>query len=145
MDIPKLLVAVVLFASAATATADAEQQSTPPVVGRIHRTVTHDVETRITWGAVYSRNGIGVCRARFMPQLEIVTAPAHGTVRFVTAAAIPHNSGCDNSVYGTAMMYRPNPGFVGQDQFSYNFPTDPTVMDWIGRGPGTQVVTVEVH
>lgn len=144
MDIPKLLVAVVLFASTATTTGDAEQQSTPPVA-HIHRTVPRDVETRITWGAFWRRNGIGVCTARFMPKFEIVTAPAHGTVRFVTAAGTPVNSGCDNSVYGTAVMYRPNPGFVGQDQFSYNFPTDPTTMNWVGHGPGTRIVTVEVH
>jgi hypothetical protein len=144
MNIPKLLVAVVLFVSTATAAGVAEQQSTPPVV-QLHRTAPRDVETRIIWGAFWRRDPNNVCTARFIPRLEMVTAPAHGTVRFVTVFGIPVKSGCDNSVYGTAVMYRPNPGFVGQDQFSYNLPPDPMTMNWTSPGPGIRVVTVDVH
>jgi hypothetical protein len=45
--------------------------------------------------------------------------PKHGTVRFVaTDIGAPPGSGCSNSVYGQAVLYRPNPGFVGDDQFT---------------------------
>jgi hypothetical protein len=41
-------------------------------------------------------------------------------------------------------MYHPAPGFVGEDQFTYKSPDDPTVMNWI-RPPGLKTVIVTVR
>ena len=71
--------------------------------------------------------------------------PKHGTVRFVTTdIGVPRGSGCSNSVYGQAVLYHPTPGFVGEDQFTFNSPDDPTVMNWTGR-PGLKTVIVTVR
>jgi hypothetical protein len=36
------------------------------------------------------------------------------------------------SISGTAVMYRPNPGFVGEDQFTVKIPKDPTAFWHVG-------------
>jgi hypothetical protein len=72
--------------------------------------------------------------------------PKHGTVRFVAAdLGIPKGSGCINSVYGQAVMYRPDPGFVGRDQFTYNVSADPMAFVHLGRPAGPQTVLVTVR
>jgi hypothetical protein len=40
-------------------------------------------------------------------------------------------------------MYRPDPGFVGKDKFTYNSPTDPMAFDVVGP-PGLKTVFVTV-
>ena len=83
--------------------------------------------------------------SRYIPQLDLVTPPRHGTVRFVTTdVGPPRGSGCGNSVYGQAVLYHPAPAFVREDQFSFNSPDDPTTMSWVGR-PGLKTVIVTVH
>jgi hypothetical protein len=82
---------------------------------------------------------------RYIPVLELVTPPKHGTVRFVaTDIGVPRGSGCSNSVYGQAVLYHPVSGFVGEDQFTYNSPDDPTAMLWTAR-PGLKTVIITVH
>ena len=43
-----------------------------------------------------------------------------------------------------AVYYRPDPGYVGKDQFVYNDPDDPMAFTHLGRpaGPWTVFVTV---
>ena len=85
------------------------------------------------------------CTPNGIPALELVTPPQHGTVRFVDVdLGIPKGSGCINSVYGKAVFYRPNTGYVGKDQFVYNVPDDPMAFTHLGRpaGPWTVFVTV---
>jgi hypothetical protein len=70
---------------------------------------------------------------RYLPTIELVTPPQHGTIRFDTAdVGVPAGSGCSNSVTGTVILYRPNPAFVGKDQFTYKMQGDPMAMDHIG-------------
>ena len=69
-------------------------------------------------------------------------------MRFVDAdLGIPKGSGCINSVYGRAVFYRPDPGFVGKDRFIYNIPDDPMAFTHLGRpsGPWTVFVTRARH
>ena len=74
----------------------------------------------------------------------LVTPPKHGTVRFVTTdVGVPRGSGCNNSVNGQAVMYRPDPGFVGKDRFTYNSPTEEMAFDVVGH-PGLKTVIVTV-
>ena len=85
------------------------------------------------------------CTPNGIPALELVSPPKHGTVRFVDAdLGIPKGSGCTNSVYGKAVFYRPDPGYLGTDQFVYNVPADPMAFTHLGRpsGPWTVFVTV---
>jgi hypothetical protein len=86
------------------------------------------------------------CSPNGIPALELVTPPKHGTVRFVLAdLGVPKGSGCINSVYGQAVMYRPDAGFVGRDQFTYNVPNDPMAFVHLGRPPGPWTVFVTVR
>jgi hypothetical protein len=115
----------------------------PP--GSRARIVPRDAETRVGWAANWRQRTPGVCTVWFIPTLELVNPPKHGTVRFVTADVSPQSrSGCDNSVTGVAVMYRPNPGFVGEDQFTYNRPVDPMTDNKLGRG-GLITVILAVH
>ena len=85
------------------------------------------------------------CTPNGIPALELMSPPKHGTVRFVDAdLGIPKGSGCINSVYGKAVFYRPDPGYVGKDRFVYNIPDDPMAFTHLGRpsGPWTVFVTV---
>ena len=110
------------------------------------RSVPRDAETMVGSAARWRyQGGQGLCSTRNIPVLELVTPPKHGAVRFVTTdIGVPRGSGCSNSVYGQAVLYHPAPGFVGEDQFIYNTPADPTVMDWI-RPPGLKTVIVTVR
>ncbi len=110
-------------------------QTAPPAVQ--YRHVPRDADSKIAWFGNWRRNANNNCSPRFIPTLELVTPPVHGQVQFVTAegGALPR-TGCSNSFYGTAVMYRPNPGFLGEDQFTITAPDDPMAMDHIGaRGP----------
>jgi len=48
-------------------------------------------------------------------------------------------------VYGKAILYRPNPGFVGKDRFTYNVPSDPMAFEHLGRLPGQWTVFITVR
>ena len=81
---------------------------------KLRRVVLRDTETMVSSDSQYRiREGEGYeqCTPNGIPALELVTPPKHGTVRFVVAdLGIPKGSGCMNSVYGQAVMYRPDPG-----------------------------------
>jgi hypothetical protein len=117
-------------------------QSGPPVVQ--HRRVLHDTDTRVGWFANYQRDDNGNCSARFIPTLNIVTPPAHGLVQFVTESRVLPRTGCNNPFYGMAVMYRPSPGFVGEDQFTITRPDDPMAMIHVGRGGLTNTFVIRV-
>jgi hypothetical protein len=123
------------------------QSDTPGT--KLRRIVPRDTETmvasasqfRIQEGASYQ-----LCTPNGVPALELVEPPKHGTVRFIQAdLGIPRGSGCKNSVYGQAVMYRPNPGFVGRDRFTYTVPGDPTAFNRLGPPPGLWTVFVMVR
>jgi hypothetical protein len=116
---------------------------------KLRRVVPRDTETMVASASQWRyREGEGQqqCSPNGIPALELVTPPKHGTVRFVVAdLGVPKGSGCINSVYGQAVLYRPEPGFVGRDQFSYNVPADSMAFDYLGRLPGPWTVFVIVR
>ena len=116
---------------------------------KLRRVVPPDTETIVSSASQWRyREGEGQrqCSPNGIPALELVTPPQHGTVRFVYAdLGIPKGSGCINSVYGQAVLYRPNPGFVGRDRFTYNVPRDPVAFEQLGRPPGPWTVFVIVR
>jgi len=111
----------------------------------LRRSVPPDAETMVSSAARWHSQQVGRCLTASIPTLDLVTPPKHGTVRFViTDIGIPRGSGCNNSVYGQAVLYHPAPGFVGEDQFVYNSPDDPTIMNWTER-PGRKTVIITVR
>jgi hypothetical protein len=116
---------------------------------KLRRSVPPDTETMVSSASRWRyREGEGQvqCSPNGIPALELVTPPKHGTVRFVAAdLGVPRGSGCTNSVYGQAVLYRPDPGFVGKDQFTYNVPADPMAFVHLGRPPGPWTVFVTVR
>jgi hypothetical protein len=116
---------------------------------KLRRSVPPDTETMVSSASRWRyREGEGQvqCSPNGTPALELVTPPKHGTVRFVAAdLGVPRGSGCTNSVYGQAVLYRPDPGFVGKDQFTYNVPADPMAFVHLGRPPGPWTVFVTVR
>jgi hypothetical protein len=111
----------------------------------LRRSVPPDVETMVSSASRWLSVQVGLCRTANIPTLDLVTPPKHGTVRFViTDIGIPRGSGCNNSIFGQAVLYHPAPGFVGEDQFAYNSPDDPMVMSWSER-PGRKTVIVTVR
>ena len=112
---------------------------------QLRRNVPRDMETRVSSAANWRQRRVGQCTASSIPALEIVTPPKHGTVRFVTTdVGVPRGSGCTNSIYGQAVFYRPDSGFTGQDQFTYNRPAEAMAFNWLGPPAGqiTMIVTV---
>ena len=116
---------------------------------KLRRVVLRDTETMVASASQYRTHegeGYQLCTPNGVPALELVTPPKHGTVRFVVAdLGIPKGSGCKNSVYGQAVMYRPEPGFVGRDRFTYKVPVDPTAFTRLGPPPGPWTVFVTVR
>jgi hypothetical protein len=116
---------------------------------KLRRVVPRDTETMVSSAAQWRyREGEGQrqCTPSAIPALELVTPPEHGAVRFIDAdLGVPKGSGCINSVYGKAVLYRPNPGYVGKDKFISNVPADPMTFDRLGRPPGPWAVFVTVR
>ena len=116
---------------------------------KLRRVVPPDTETMVSSASQYrTREGEGYqqCTPNGIPALELVTPPKHGTVRFVVAElGVPKGSGCMNSVYGQAILYRPAPGFIGRDRFTYDVPADPTAFVRLGPPPGPWTVFVTVR
>src|SRR5215469_13287696 len=110
------------------------QSGTPGT--KLRANVQHDTETMVSSASRWRyREGVGQgqCSPNGVPDLQLVAPPKHGTVRFITTdVGIPKGSGCPNSVYGQAVMYRPDLGFVGKDQFTYNVPDDPMAFVHLG-------------
>ena len=116
---------------------------------KLRRVVLRDIETMVASASQYRTHegeGYQLCTPNGVPALELVTPPKHGTVRFVVAdLGVPKGSGCKNSVYGQAVMYRPDSGFVGRDRFVYNVPVDPTAFVRLGPPPGQWTIFVMVR
>jgi len=116
---------------------------------KLHRVVPRDTETMVSSASQFRyREGEAQmqCSPNGIPALELVRPPKHGTVRFVFAdLGVPKGSGCINSVYGQAVMYRPDPGFVGRDRFTYDVPADATAFVRLGPPPGPWTVFVTVR
>jgi hypothetical protein len=116
---------------------------------KLRRVVPRDTEMMVASAAqwrYHEGEAQRQCIQNGIPPLELVTSPQHGTVRFVYAdLGIPKGSGCINPVYGQAVMYRPEPGFVGKDRFSYHVPSDPTAFEHYGRPAGQWTVFVTVR
>jgi hypothetical protein len=116
---------------------------------KLRRVVPHDTETMVASAAqwrYHEGEAQRQCIQNGIPALELVTLPQHGTVRFVDAdLGIPKGSECINPVYGQAVMYRPEPSFVGKDRFSYHVPSDPTAFEHYGRPAGQWTVFVTVR
>ena len=116
---------------------------------KLRRVVPPDTETMVASASrfrYHEGEAQRQCSPNGIPALEIVTPPKHGTLRFVDAdLGIPKGSGCINSVYGKAVLYRPNPGYVGKARFTYTVPNDPMAFDWLGRPPGPWTVFVTVR
>ena len=113
-----------------------------------HRSVPRGVESRVAAASMWQiKGGNGRCQSRGTPALEIVSAPSHGTLRFVQGdVRIPEGSGCSNSIYGVVVLYQPAPSFVGTDQFTYNQTRDPMAMNWVGKiPPGLRKIVVKVQ
>jgi hypothetical protein len=125
-------------------TSEAITQETPVA----QRSVPRGVESRIAAASMWHiKGGNGRCQLRGTPALEIISAPSHGTVRFVQGdVGIPEGSGCSNSIYGVVVLYQPAPGFVGTDQFTYNRVRDAMAMNWVGSvPPGLRKIVVTVQ
>jgi hypothetical protein len=120
------------------------QSSVPET--QLRRSVPRDTETRVSSAANWRQRRVGQCTASSIPALELVTPPKHGTVRFVTTdVGVPRGSGCTTSIYGQAVFYRPDAGFVGQDQFTYNRPAEAMAFNWLGPPAGQITVIVAVR
>ena len=112
-----------------------------------HRNVPRDTETMVAWASdVRVSEGIINCTIGFLPTLELVIPPKHGAVRFAaTDLGIQPRTGCHNPIYGTAVLYRPGPGFVGEDQFTFRVPRDPTAFWHVGPAAEIRMVIVRVQ
>ena len=110
---------------------------------KLRRNVPRDTETMVSSASRYRYHegeAQQQCTPNGIPALELVTPPKHGTVRFVDAdLGIPRGSGCINSVYGRAVLYRPAPDTSGRINSLITFPPtrwrSPTWDDLRGRGP----------
>jgi hypothetical protein len=74
-----------------------------------------------------------------LPALTIVIPPGKGTVRFDTAEFKPPQ--CTNTIKATAVFYKPSPGFVGQDLFTFERKGDAYTLGFDRRT--TVTVTVQ--
>jgi hypothetical protein len=107
---------VLVFATAGCIASHALGQG----ASELHRTVARDTETRVGWYANWKNFGGGDCAAQYdYPSPQLVTPPTHGIVHIVQGdlGVIP-STGCASSIFGVAVLYQPNPGFIGEDQFT---------------------------
>ena len=67
---------------------------------------------------------VGTCRASAIPDVTIRDKPRNGTVAIhsVTATLPPETNCGGQKVSGPALIYTPNKGFKGADQFTIDFP-----------------------
>jgi hypothetical protein len=110
------------------------------------RKVPSGVETMVGSASGYRTGGSGsLCSEYYIPALQIVDPPMHGTVRFDSILTIPRGSGCANPIHGQGVFYRSSDGYTGQDQFTYHRPDNPMAFDWLGRAPGNHTVVLTVR
>ena len=112
----------------------------------IKRTVKKDTETMV---AVHSNafkpNATQLnCNQGGDVKIEITSPPKNGTVSMKPAKEKPAN--CTNELQGTGVFYKPNPGFTGNDTFSY-IRTDSGMREVSKAGgpQGARVVNVTVQ
>jgi hypothetical protein len=130
IDEKSVVYLIVLFAMLMLPHQVSGQSGAPEM--QLRRSVPPDTESMVSSASLWL-NREGQCRTNRVPALELLTVPQHGTVRFATVdAGVPKGSGCANSVGGEGVFYRPTPGFVAQDQFTYNYPADPMAFDVLG-------------
>ena len=102
----------------------------------LRRVVPRDNESVVGQAALWTVKNNGQCSIRATPDIKIITQPSHGTVRLTQAnIGIPKGSGCANPVFGVVVLYRPVAGFVGEDRFTYDYPRDSMVFNWVGAVP----------
>jgi hypothetical protein len=67
---------------------------------------------------------VGTCRASAIPNVTVRDQPRNGTVAIhpVTATLPPETNCGGQKVSGPALIYTPNKGFKGADQFTIDFP-----------------------
>lgn len=106
-------------AAAIVPSAPAPSPAAPPSAQpvRLDRTVPHDIESRLANYSSFLPPTTPYCRAYLLPALTIMAPPTNGTVRFDTVQVKPPE--CANSIEATAVFYKPRPGFLGNDQFSF--------------------------
>ena len=81
----------------------------------IARSVLIDRETRVGAHSNGWPSSGGACNPNAAAQITVVTPPANGSVR--TEVQMMKDPDCSNPVQGTAILYRPRPGFTGTDSF----------------------------
>ena len=144
MKITPFAAAMLIMIAALLNPISAWAQSSSPTTA-IQRSVPRDAETQVFWSGNWRTLPPAACAINFIPALTLVSPASHGTVRIGTAENTPRGSGCQNAITGAAIFYRPNPGFVGQDQFTFNLPGDPMARTWLGPPPGNRTVVITVH
>src|SRR6516225_2274698 len=95
---------------------------------KLRASVLRDTETMVASASTWRyREGEAQvqCTPNGIPALELVSRPSTVLCDLHTDLGIPKGSGCINSVYGKAVYYRPDPGYLGTDQFVYVIPADP--------------------
>jgi hypothetical protein len=108
--------------------------------------VQSGAETMVASFSGYRTGASGsLCSEYNVPALQIVEPPKHGTVRMDTILTIPKGSGCSNPIHGQGVFYRSADGYIGQDQFAYHYPDNPTAFDWLGGPPGNRTVLLTVR
>jgi hypothetical protein len=110
------------------------------------RRVVSGAETMVarTFAWRSGRSGGSFCSEYYIPALQVVDPPQHGTVRIDSILAIPRGSGCSNPIHGQGVFYRSFDGYVGQDQFAFYRPNDPMAFNWVGEPPGNRTVVITV-
>jgi hypothetical protein len=112
------------------------------------RRVASGVETMVarTFAWRSGRQGSGLCSEYYIPALQIVDPPQHGTARIDSILAIPRGSGCSNPIHGQGVFYRSVDSYVGQDQLTFYRPNDPMAFNWVGGvPPGNRTVVITVR
>jgi hypothetical protein len=110
------------------------------------RAVPSGTETMVASVSAWrsGRSG-GLCSEYYIPALQIVDPPTHGTLRFDSILTIPKGSGCSNPIHGQGVFYRSSDDYVGQDQFTYYRPDNAMAFNWVGGPPGNHTVAVTVR
>lgn len=112
----------------------------------IKRTVKKDTETMVVVHSnAFKPNATQLnCNQGGDVKIEITTPPKNGTLSFRPAKEKPAN--CTNELQGTGIFYKPNPGFIGTDTFSY-IRTDAGMREVSKTGgpQGSRVVTITVQ
>ena len=107
-----LLSCLILFLISTLAHADTIRRTIPP-------NKSSTVGAHATYGPA--------CRAGAIPQFRITKAPEHGTVSFKQVSfKLSEKAGrcAGRNVKGTAVIYKPNRGYRGDDVFKVGFTMD---------------------